>query len=112
MSRWITKYSDPRGINLGHTIPGSYENINFGRSFEEIRQAITKGRIYIKETTDFKIPETCALTIESRLEDLHKPHLPSTYFHFIVCFDNGKKSILENFSQIFETVGMSYMNSK
>lgn len=112
ITRWITKYSDPRGINLGHTIPGSYEKINFGKSFEETKNTITKGRMYIKEIENFKIPETCAFTIESRLEDINKPYLPSVYFHFIVCFDNGKKIILENFNQIFNTVGMNYMNLK
>lgn len=110
ISRWITKHSDPRGMNLGHTIPGSYENTNFGESFEETKDTITKKRIYIKEGVNFKIPETCAFTVESRLEDLNDPTMPSVYFHLIVCFDNGKKTILENFSQIFKTVGMDYMN--
>ncbi len=99
-------------MNLGHTIPGSYGKINFGKSFEEIKSTITKERIYIKETTNFKIPETCAFTIESRLEDIHKPYLPSVYFHFVVCFDEGEKIILENFSKIFSAVGMDYMNVK
>jgi len=112
ITKWITKHSDPIGMNLGHTIPGSYENINFGKSFEEIKNTITKGRIYIKEIENFKIPETCAFTVESRLKDIHKSYLPSVYFHFIVCFNKGEKTILENFSQIFKQVGMDYMNTK
>lgn len=112
ITRWITKYSDPRGMNLGHTVPGSYDKIDFGKSFEEIRSTITKGRIYIKEIENFKIPKTCAFTVESRLEDLDKQYLPTVYFHFIVCFDNGEKTILENFSNIFKTVEMDYMNIK
>jgi hypothetical protein len=108
--KWVTRNSDPKGMNFGHTIPGSYEKINFGKSFEEVKNTITKGRIYIKETENFKIPETCAFTVESRLKDINKPHLPSVYFHFIVCFNKGKKTILENFSEIFKTVGMGYMN--
>ena len=81
-------------------------------TFEEIKKTITQERVYIKEIVNFKIPETCAFTVESRLEDLNYPDLPSVYFHFIVCFDKGKKIILENFDQIFKAVGMDYMNSK
>ena len=110
ITRWITKHSDPNTMNLGHTIPGSYENINFGESFENIKSTITKGRIYIKENVNFKIPETCAFTVESRLEDINNSNLPSVYFHFIVCFNKSKKIILENFDQIFNKVGMNYMN--
>ena len=100
------------GMNLGHTIPGSYKPLDFGKSFEEIRETITKKRIFIKENVDFKIPETCAFTIESRFEDAHKSYLPSVHFHFIVCFDKGKKIIMSNFDKIFSAVGMDYMNAK
>ena len=112
LSRWITRNSNPAGMNLGHTVPGSYESLDFGKSFEEIKETITKKRIFIKETEDFKIMKTCAFTIESRLEDAHKQYLPSVHFHFIVCFDDGKKTIIENFQEIFKTVGMDYMNSR
>lgn len=109
LTRWITRNSAPEGMNLGHTIPGSYEELNFGKTFEEVKNTITKKRIFIKEITDFKIPETCAFTIESRLEDAHKPHLPSVHFHFIVCFDKGKKKILSEFDTIFKAINMDYM---
>ena len=112
ITRWITKNSIPEGMNFGHTIPGSYENINFGEFFEEIKSTITKGRIYIKENVNFKITETCAFTIESRLEDINNTNLPIAYFHFIVCFDNGKKTILENFENIFKIANMDYIYDK
>jgi hypothetical protein len=110
ITKWITRYSDSEGMNLGHTVPGSYERINFGESFEEIKSIITKGRIYIKEIENFKIPETCAFTVESRLEDIKNPDLPSTFFHFIVTFDKGEKVILSNFENIFKIVNMDYIN--
>lgn len=112
ITKWITKHSDPVGMNLGHIVPGSNEKINFGESFEEIRNTITKGRIYIKEIENFKIPETCAFTVESRLESINNPDLPSVYFHFIVCFDKGEKTILENFENIFKAVNMDYIYDK
>ena len=109
---WVTRSSDPTGMNLGHTVPGSYDNLDLGKSFEEIKNTITKKRIFIKESMDFKIPETCAFTIESRFEGIGKESLPSTFFHFIVTFDNGKKNILTNFKKIFEVLGMDYMYAK
>jgi len=111
ISRWITRSSNPVGMNLGHTVPGSYEDLDFGKSFKEVKDTIEKKRIFIKETQNFRIPETCAFTIESRLEDAQKPQLPSIHFHFIVCFDKGKKTILNNFEEIFKVAGMDYMNA-
>lgn len=109
---WMTTTNDPTlGINLGHTVPGSYENeVQASASFEELKIKLTKGRIYINGSENFKIPETCAFTVEARLVDNQKKYLPNVFFHFIVCFDHGKKTILENFSEIFKTVGMDYMN--
>ncbi len=113
ITKWVAISSDPNAaINLGHTVPGSFEkNFTFGENFEEIKETIRTKRVPIIETEHFKIPETCAFTIESRLEGLHNPNMPSAYFHFIVCFDKGQKTILQNYSQIFSTVGMGYMNS-
>jgi len=107
----MTTNSDPNlGINLGHTIPGSFEkDFSFGNSFDEIKNTIRTKRLYINEVENFTIPDTCAFTIEARLEDINKPELPKVYFHFIVCFNSGKKIILENFNQIFDKVGMNYM---
>ena len=112
ITKWAPISSDPnQSINIGHTIPGSLgEKVAFGTYPEEIRENIRTGRIHIIDTEHFKIPETCAFTIESRLEDFSDPDLPSVYFHFIVCFNEGKKTILENFSKIFDVVGMDYMN--
>ncbi len=114
--KWITLYSDPsrtNDINLGHTVPGSFEkNFYFENTFKEIKETIRTNRVFINETGNFIIPETCAFTIEARMIDIKKEYFPGVYFHFIVCFDKGKKTILENFSKIFSTVGMDYMNSK
>lgn len=112
MTKWTAINSDPnQTINLGHTIPGSFEkNLNFGKTFEEVKETIRKSRVPFIDTENFEIPTTCAFTVESRLEDLNNPGLPSVHFHFIVCFDNGKKSIMDNYGEIFKTIGMDYMN--
>ena len=111
---WMTTTNDPNlGANLGHTVPRSFEN-NFilGKTFEEIKNTIRIKRIYINEVENFKISKTCAFTVETRLADFNESNLPNIFFHFIVCFDKGKKIILENFDKIFAVVGMDYMNSK
>ena len=111
-TKWTAISSDPnQTMNLGHTIPGSFEDhLFFGNTFEEIKENIRVRRVPFIDTENFKIPETCAFTVESRLEDFNNPNLPSVHFHFIVCFDNGKKRILENYDKIFSIVGMDYMN--
>ncbi len=113
MTKWTAKNSDPnQSINLGHTIPGSFEdNLVFGETFDKVKETIRVKRVPFIDTENFTIPATCAFTVESRLEDLGNPGLPSVHFHFIVCFDKGKKTILKNFDKIFEAVGMDYMNS-
>lgn len=113
ITRWVPISSDPNvAINLGHSVPGSFEsNFSFGNSYEEIKETIRTKRVPVIETEHFRIPETCAFTIESRLEDFNNPDMPSAYFHFIVCFDNGRKTILKNYNPIFTAVGMDYMNS-
>ena len=112
MTKWVPISSDPNvAINLGHSLPGSFEkNFIFGNGYEQTKETIRTKRVPVIETEHFKIPGTCAFTIESRLEDLNDPDIPSAYFHFIVCFNNGKKTILGNYKQVFKTVGMDYMN--
>lgn len=109
---WMTTTSDPNlGINLGHTVPGSFENnLNFGNSFEDILNTIKNNRIYINNVEDFEIPETCAFTVEARLADIDNPHLPNAFFHFIVVFNKGEKTILNNFENIFKIANMDYIN--
>jgi|SRR3989344_4105275 len=110
-TRWVTISSDPnQSINLGHSITGSFEsNLTFGDTFEEIRETLKNKRVALIDTENFEIPDTCAFIVESRLEDWNNSKLPSAYFQFIVCFDNGKKKILGCFEEIFNTVGMNYM---
>ncbi|MBI5469807.1 hypothetical protein HY968_00590 [Candidatus Kaiserbacteria bacterium] len=110
--RWMITYNDPlKGANLGHTVPGSMVEQPKGRSFEEVRQWITRGRIFINSVEEFTIPTTCAFTIEARLVDTQDESLPNTFFHFIIAFSDGKKEILAGFDDIFRGVGMDYMLS-
>lgn len=107
---WLTTSSDPNHkLNLGHTVPGSFEKkFNCG-GFEQIKEVIKNNRVYINDNVHFIIPETCAFTIESRIEDCNDASLPSVFFHFIVCFEQGKKNILQNFDGVFNAIGMDYI---
>ncbi len=112
-SRRATISSDPnQSLNIGHSVPGSLESDSIsGDNFEEIKENIRTKRVHLIDTENFEIPKTCAFTVESRLEDLNNPNMPSASWHFIVCFDSGEKTILSNFDKIFSTVGMDYMQN-
>jgi hypothetical protein len=105
---WITTNHDPMKTNLGHTVPGSYEKLPFGPTFETVRETIRSKRVYINEIEEFEIPETCAFTLEARLTDASL-ELPNVFFHVIVTFSEGEKAVLTNFNEIFTAVGMNYM---
>ena len=105
---WMTTNHDPLKLNLGHTAPGSYQVLQFGDAFEQVRETIRTKRLYINELETFKIPETCAFTVEARLTD-ESLRLPNAFFHVIVTFSQGKKGILTDFDGIFKAVGMDYM---
>lgn len=111
--RAVISSDQNQSLNIGHTIPGLLKNdLIFGNNFEEIRESIRKNRVHLIDTENFEIPETCAFTVESRLEDNKNSAMPSASWHLILCFDQDKKIILEYFSNIFKAVGMDYMNSK
>ncbi len=114
MTKWATISSNPnQSVNLGHTIPGSFgDSFPVGGPYEQVKEAIRQKRVHVIDTEHAQIPETCAFTIESRLEDSNDSSLPSVYFQFIVCLQDGQKTILGNFEQIFRAVGMDYMNGK
>jgi len=111
--KWMTTTNDPTlGTNLGHIIPGSLGNTsNLGDNFDDVKNTITKNRIYINGFENFVIPPTCAFTIEARLVDIEKGYLPNIFFHFIVCFKEGERTILGNLEKIFKMFRMDYMES-
>ncbi len=105
--------------NIGHTIPWSYEDMNAGEKeifakgpAEKVNDMISKKRKFVNAEETFVVPETCAFTIESKMQsdDLT---LPSVYFHIIVVFQNGQKKVCSNFNPIFRRFGMdSYLQCK
>ncbi len=111
--RWMTTNHDPLKVNLGHTVPGSFEkDFPRGDSFEAVGKALHSKRIYVNAVEEFRIPETCAFVVEARLVDTSEPELPNVCVQYIVTFAEGEKRILANFDPIFKVMGMDYIKSK
>src|SRR3989344_1714664 len=105
---WMSTVHDVMKVNLGHTVPGSYQERTRFSSLEEAKEFIQKNRVFINKKQDFMIPATCAFTVEARLTD-PSLSLPNVYFHVIVCFSEGKKTVLTNFDDVFRAAEMQYM---
>jgi hypothetical protein len=117
-ARTVT-WTDKVGTNLGHTIPWSYEEPNRdevtiikSKDIAKISDLISNKRINVNRLEKFKIPKTIAFTLEARLESLEDPLLPNVFFHLIACFQDGKKTVLANFNELFQVIGMDGIRSK
>jgi hypothetical protein len=115
----MVSYHGRVDMSFGHTVPWSYEDpteeeksIMVTRNINNIKELISKKRIYINSVDSFTIPQTCALTVEARLTDLHDQTLPNIYFHYIVTFVDSKKQVLSGFNSVFDTLGMNYVRSR
>ena len=105
---WMSTVHDTMKVNLGHTVPGSYGESISGTTLSEVKEYIQTHRVFINANQTFRIPETCAFTVEARLTDPTLT-LPNAYFHVIVRFSNGEKTVLTNFGTVFEAAGMDFM---
>ena len=89
--------TDPLGTNLGHTIPFSYEadaaDVPDRADLARLREAIRTRRKYVNRIEQFRIPETVAFTLEARLESRADPALPNVFFHVVLIFENGRRTI-------------------
>lgn len=111
---------DPLGNNLGHTIPWSYEEqtqeektVLATGDMEQMKDVISKKRVFINQAEELEIAETFASTFEARLRNTTNPEVPNIFFHYIVTFVDGKKEVLGGFNPIFKTLGMgSFITSK
>ncbi len=111
--------SDPSDINFGHTVPWSYElptpdeqaAIDRG-NIDEIRKLITAKRLYLNSSETFRVPETCAFTIEPRVATVDaQGRTRMACFHMIVAFRNGQKTIA-GYDSLFRELKMDYMLGK
>ncbi|MBV9159727.1 MAG: hypothetical protein JO019_03990 [Candidatus Kaiserbacteria bacterium] len=81
--------------NFGHTVPWSdADAAPSSVTFVDLKEQIRLARRFINPEEHYRIPETCAFTVESRLLDPKKPQLPNMFFHVIVTFSKGAKRVL------------------
>ena len=111
-ARTVT-WTDKVGTNLGHTIPWSYEEpddqeqkIITGQDFQKLSQLISEKRVNVNRLEHFKIPDNIAFTLEARLESLEDPLLPNVFYHLIITYKEGKKTVLSNFNKVFDAFSM------
>lgn len=95
------------GSTLGHTVPWTFEAptveeraVLESGDTEQIIRIIRDGRLYVNEVETQPILETCAFTVEARLESTEHPELPDVYFHTIVTFREGTRKILLGFESL------------
>lgn len=115
----IASPTDPTSTNIGHTIPVSYEDwIEKERSllkgkksnWEDIKNMISKKRVFLNSVEKFKVRKGMAFTIEPRPYILNNKSIPAVLFHMIVLiWPDGRKELLTNFHEIFKLAHMYYM---
>lgn len=115
----ILSTSDPHSVNIGHTIPATYENwsvsetntIRHGdQNWQKVCDLISKKRIFVNESEDFKIQAPMAFTIEPRLRLASRPDIPSAWSHSIAFFNkSGNKELLLGFEEIYKICGIKYL---
>jgi len=115
----LTSKTDVTGINCGHTIPwtDSPPTAEEARVLESgaqraINQLISSKRVFINANETMVIPKTIVFTSELRLESTKDPQLPNGYFHMLVSFLEGEKTIAADFNAFFKAMGMDYIRSK
>ncbi len=113
----IFGFTNRTGTDFGHTIPFIDRNLDDkellkvnSTSENEIHDVISKARIFSSEVEKYTISEYCAFTFEPRFisED---NNLPMFSLHTIVQFVEGKKIITDNFTGIFNLLGMQWLNN-
>lgn len=111
--------SDPTGTNIGHTIPGSYEDFSpkeqrliqsAPAQWSQLKDMIRTKRIFINEAETFTVTPNMAFTLEPRPEINNSASLPTVWFHTLVLIDkNGNKQLVTNFAKIFSIANMDYL---
>ncbi len=115
----VTSTTDISGVNIGHTIPASYEDwtveemslIDSG-GFEGIKKMLSGKRVFINNVSDTTVKSGMAFTIEPRMKLKSDPAVPQASYHTVcVVKPDGTVELLENFNELFKLVGMDYMDN-
>lgn len=112
----VASVTDAAGINIGHTVPWSYQDLTYEEmgifktgNWQKIINIISSKRKFLSLQEKLQIQSCMAFTIEQRLIKSNNNIIPMSSFHTIALFHDGKKELLTNFEEVFKLVGMNYM---
>lgn len=120
MENNVLSFTDQAKFNFGHTIPSTDVKWNNEEKkqlngseidWEGVKTTVSKRRIFLNKTEEFKIKPGVAFTIEPRAKKNNDSNLPTALsYHTIGIFkENGEKELLTYFDDMFKLVGMDYM---
>lgn len=102
----IVSQTDITGAeNIGHTIPLSFagdltrDAVHSTETFEDLRNALSKGRVFVSTIETQRVEPDMAFTIEPRFST---DRMPQTWFHLTVIFERGQKRVCHGFEPVFK----------
>jgi len=102
--------TDPHGVDIGHTIPWSYEtkskqedDVLKGSDTNKIWKMISSKRRFLDSTNELTIGPNMAFTVEPKVAS---KSLPTVSFHVVVVFVNGEKRVISGYRSLFNHFGM------
>lgn len=113
----VRSVTDPMGVNIGHTVPASYEDWTIeelavlrSEDWLSALKLISSKRRFLSTQEALIVKDGMAFTLEPRLTVYGNSAIPMSSFHTIVLFKpDGGKELLTNFDELFQLVGMQYM---
>ena len=113
----VSSITDPTGVNIGHTVPWSYEDLapeeieTFKTNdWQQILTMINSKRKFLDLQEKLQIQPGMAFTVEQRLTKPSNNNIPMSSFHTIAVINpDGTKKLLTNFDEVFKLVEMNYM---
>lgn len=110
----ITSITDPASLNIGHTVPASYESWTDQQkgymATEKMASVISQARRFISPVEILEVQQGMALTIEPRPKAINQTDLPMVSYHTIcLIHTDGRTELLENFDDLFRLARMDYM---
>jgi hypothetical protein len=103
--------------DVGHTVPGIADRwspverkaIESGDDVQ-IRELISKKRIFVRVNENHLVKPGVAFTIEPRPRVIDDPQIPMASYHSIFFeHEDGEKELFTGFEDIFKVTGMEYM---
>lgn len=115
----IFSSNDPNGVNIGHTVPASYEQWtdeeriileNGDTNWAKVCEMISKKRVFVNESENIKVKAPMVFTIEPRFKVLGREDMPSIWTHSLIFLkEDGSKEFFTGYDEIFKICGMDYL---